>query len=304
MQKQKLSIAYRIKRRLLEYAAVCAPDTWYLKWNYQFYMHRSLDLKNPKTYTEKLQWLKLYYHKPIFSRMVDKVDAKEYVKSLVGEKYVIPTLGVWNSVSDIKWDALPERFVVKVSSDSGGVVVCKDKTQLNVQQAEAKLLKGWGVNYYKYNKEYPYKHVKPRIIAEEYLEDESGELRDFKIFCFDGKPELIFVASNRQRSDVETTFDFYDTQWNYIKDLTNGHPNSGVAIPRPENLDEMLEVAANLSKGLPHLRVDLYNIKGKIYFGEMTFFHWSGIVPFEPEDWDYRLGAMLKLPEKCNEDAC
>lgn len=298
MQKQKLSIAYRIKRRLLEYAAVCAPDSWYLKWNYQFHMQRPLDLKNPKTYTEKLQWLKLYYHKPVFSKMVDKVDAKEYVKSLIGEKYLIPTYGVWNSVNDIEWSALPERFVIKVSSDSGGVVVCRDKTQLNVKQAEAKLLKGWGVNYYKYNKEYPYRNVKPRIIAEEYLEDESGELRDFKIFCFDGKPELIFVASNRQRSDVETTFDFYDTQWNYIKDLTNGHPNSGVAIPRPENLDEMLEVAATLSKGLPHLRVDLYNIKGKIYFGEMTFFHWSGIVPFEPEEWDYRLGSMITLPEK------
>lgn len=298
---QKLSISYRIERRLLEYAAVCAPDTWYLKWKYRFCMHRPLNLKHPLTYTEKLQWLKLYYRKPEFTQMVDKIDAKDYVANRVGREYIIPTLGIWNDVGDIDWGILPERFVIKVSSDSGGVVVCKNKAHLDKHEAEAKLLKGWGVNYYKYNKEYPYKNVKPRIIAEEYLEDESGELRDFKIFCFDGKPELIFVASNRQRKDVETTFDFYDTQWNYIKELTNGHPNSGVAMPRPENLDEMLALAAKLSKGLPHLRVDLYNIKGKIYFGELTFFHWSGLVPFDPEEWDYRLGSMIKLPEKCNE---
>ncbi len=288
---------FKVERRLLEYSASILPDSLYLRWKFKFDMGRPLYLKNPKTYNEKLQWLKLYYKNPEYSKLVDKVEAKKHVAALIGDGYIIPTYGVWNSVDEIDWERLPNQFVIKVTSDSGGIVVCKDKNSLDTEKAKEKLKKGWGVNYYKYNKEYPYKNVKPRIIAEQYMEDESGELCDYKIFCFNGTPKALFVASDRQKKDEETKFDFYDTEWNHLP-FTNGHPNSNVPKMRPENFNKMLEIAEKLSAGMPHVRVDLYNVKGKIYFGELTFFHWSGTVPFNPESWDYTFGEWLVLPEK------
>ena len=252
------------------------------------------DLKNPKTYNEKLQWLKLYDYHEEYTMMVDKVAAKDYVSSLVGDEYVIPTLGVYNTVDEIDWETLPNQFVVKSANDSGGVVVCKDKNNLDIAASTAKLKNLGGRDYTKYNKEYPYKNVPHRFIAEEYIEDESGfELKDYKFFCFDGKPEFLFVATGRQQND--TRFDFFDTNFNHLKVL-NGHDNADVRPVKPMNFDKMLEVAEKLSKDIPHVRVDLYNVNGKIYFGELTFFHWSGMVPFEPIEWDYKFGEYLKLP--------
>lgn len=274
------------------------PDDLYLKVRFRQRVGYWPNFRHPRTYNEKLQWLKLNDRHPEYTKLVDKVTAKDYVAARIGANYIIPTLGVWDSIDEIDWDALPNQFVIKVTSDSGGIVVCKDKSQLDKEKAKAKLRHGWGKNYYQYNKEYPYKDVKPRIIAEQYMEDESGyELKDYKFFCFDGEPKLLFVATDRGKKDEDTKFDFYDIEFNHLPFL-NGHPNARVAPTKPENYEEMIEIAKKLSRGMCHVRVDLYNVRGKIYFGELTFFHWSGMTPFEPQEWDYRLGELIKLPAK------
>lgn len=252
------------------------------------------NLKKPKSYNEKIQWLKLNYKQPEYTQMVDKIAAKKYVARIIGDKYIIPTIGIWNDIHEIDWDKLPSRFVLKASHDSGGVVVCKDKSKLDISEAKA-LLSGAGKkDYAKYNKEYVYHDVPHRFIAEKYMEDESGfELKDYKIFCCDGVPKYLFVATGRQQHD--TRFDFYDCNFNHLPVL-NGHPNADVWPAKPKNFEEMLEVAAKLSKGMPEVRVDLYNINGRIYFGELTFFHWSGLTPYEPREWDYKFGETIKLP--------
>lgn len=274
------------------------PDDIYIKMAFHSRVGYYPNLNNPKTYNEKLQWLKLNYHRAEYSAMVDKITAKEYVRSIIGEEYIINTIGTWDNVDDVDWDSLPMQFVIKVTSDSGGIVVCKDKSQLDIAKAVSKLKKGWGQNYYKYNKEYPYRGVVPRILAEEYIEcEDDGELKDYKFFCFDGEPKFLFVASDRQNPDQETKFDFFDLGWNHLP-VINGHPNSDQTPYKPERFDEMVDIAAKLSQGMPHVRVDLYNIKGKIYFGELTFFHWSGMMAFSPLEWDYRFGEYINLPAK------
>ena len=281
-----------IARKLVKFL----PDDLYLKMIFHSRVGYYPNLNNPRTYNEKLQWLKLNYKRDDYAMMVDKVTAKEYVASIIGEKYIIKTLGVWDSVNDIDWDSLPNQFVIKVTSDSGGIVVCKEKTALDIDLAITKLQKGWGKNYYMYNKEYPYRDLRPRIIAEEYIEDESGfELKDYKFFCFDGIPKYLFVASDRQKSNEETKFDFFDLEWNHLP-VINGHPNSSVELKKPVNFDEMIQVATRLSQGMPHVRVDLYNNNGNIYFGELTFFHWSGMIAYQPEEWDYKFGEYINLP--------
>lgn len=272
------------------------PDKWYLFFRFKNRVGYWPHLNHPRTFNEKLQWLKLNDRHAEYTPMVDKIDAKKYVASIIGDKYIIPTLGVWNSVDEIEWDKLPNQFVIKVSSDSGGIVVCKDKQTLDIEKAKEKLTNGWGKNYYVHNKEYPYRDLTPRIIAEEYKEDESGyELRDYKIFCFNGEPKILFVASDRQKAGEDTKFDFFDLNWNHLP-FTNGHPNSKEHIAKPKNFEEMLEIAKKLSVGIPQVRIDLYNCNGQIYFGEITFFHWSGMTAFDPIEWDFKLGKMIKLP--------
>lgn len=271
------------------------PDKWYLFFRFKNRVGYWPHLNHPRTFNEKLQWLKLNDRHAEYTQMVDKIDAKKYVASIIGDKYIIPTLGVWNSVDEIEWDKLPNQFVIKVSSDSGGIVVCKDKQTLDIEKAKEKLTNGWGKNYYVHNKEYPYRDLTPRIIAEEYKEDESGyELRDYKIFCFNGEPKILFVASDRQKVGEDTKFDFFDLNWNHLP-FTNGHPNSKEFIAKPKNFEEMLEIAKKLSVGIPQVRIDLYNCNGQIYFGEITFFHWSGMTAFDPIEWDFKLGKMIKL---------
>ena len=291
--------ALKQPRKLLYYTTVklvdLLPDSTYLKLIFYARLGYRLNLKSPKTFNEKIQWLKLYDKHPEYTRMVDKVDAKEYVASIIGQEYIIPTFGVWDSIQDIDWEKLPQQFVVKSTNDSGGVVVCKDKSLFNVDKAVEKLQRTGNRDYTKINKEYPYHNVSHRYIAEQYLEDESGfELKDYKIFCFNGVPKFLFVATGRQQND--TRFDFFDCEFNHLP-VTNGHPNADIQPTKPQNFEEMLEIASRLSQGIPHVRVDLYNVKGRIYFGELTFFHWSGIVPFEPIEWDYKFGEYIKLPK-------
>lgn len=290
-------IVRRVLHKLLTLTASLYPDELYLRLKFYFIFGRRLNLDNPQTYNEKLQWLKLHDQHPEYTKMVDKIEAKRYVASVIGNEYIIPTLKTYDSIDEVDFDELPRQFVLKCTHDSGGVVVCKDKDKLDKQKALKKLSKSLSENFNYQTREYPYKNVKPRIIAEQYMEDESGyELKDYKIFCFDGEPKLSFVASDRQKEDEDTKFDFFDINWNHLP-VVNGHPLSTHAIAKPKNYTKMLELAAKLAKGIPHVRVDLYNINGKIYFGEMTFFHWSGFMPFIPEEWDYTFGSYLHLPK-------
>lgn len=287
---------YGCSKVLHRLAPYIKDDELYVKLSYFFAFHKKLDLKSPKTYNEKLQWLKLNKCNPEYSELVDKAAVKNHVAEILGDDYIIPTLGIYDSFEDIDFDRLPQQFVIKCTHDSGGVVVCKDKNTLNLSMARKKINNGLKKNCYWATREYPYKNVKPRIIVEQYLEDESGyELKDYKFFCFNGKPEFLFVATDRGVKDEETKFDFFDLNWNHLP-FTNGHPNSTKTIEKPMGLNEMICVAQKLSQGYPHVRVDLYDVHGKVYFGELTFFHWSGLTPFVPEEWDYKLGSYLELP--------
>lgn len=283
--------------------AVIWPSELYLKIVFYLRMGYKLNLNNPRSYSEKLQWLKLHNQRPEYTQMVDKVAAKEYVASIIGNEHIIPTIAVYDSVEDIIWEDLPAQFVLKCSHDSGGIVICKDKEKLDIEKAIKKLARGLKQSYYQVNREYPYKDVPRKIICEEYREDESGyELKDYKWFCFDGKPQALFIASDRGSQTEETKFDFFDMDFNHLP-FRNGHPNSAHEIKKPIGFEKMKELAAKLSQGIPQVRIDFYDINGHIYFGEITFFHWSGMMPFEPKEWDYTFGEWINLPKELKKDA-
>ena len=269
----------------------------FLKRHYRFDMKKELNLENPVTYTEKLQWLKLYDHRPEYTTMVDKYEVKKYVAEKIGEEYVFPLLGVWEKVEDIDFASLPERFVLKTTHDSGGIVICKDKSKLDIAKAKKKLGYFMKRNYYNCNREWPYKNVKHRIIAEEYMEDSKcGELRDYKFFTFGGEPKVLYIAQGRGKGEP-TVADFFDMDFNHLP-FTIDHDMAEVTPEKPQCFDEMKELAAKLSAETPQLRVDFYEVDGRVYFGEMTFFHCSGLAPFHPEEWDKTFGDWVKLPEK------
>lgn len=272
------------------------PDK-FLKRMYSIRTGKELDLENPVTYTEKLQWLKLYDHRPEYATMVDKFAAKEYVAERIGPEYVVPLLGVWDQVEDIDFDSLPERFVLKTTHDSGGIVVCNDKSSLDIAAAKKKLRYFLRRNYYVHNREWPYKNVPHRIIAEAYMEDTSTkELRDYKFFTFGGEPKVLYIAQGRGSSG-ETVADFFDMEFNHLP-FTIDHDMAPVPPEKPKCFEEMKRLAAILSEGTPQLRVDFYEVDGKVYFGEMTFFHCSGMAPFHPEQWDRIFGEWVVLPKE------
>lgn len=254
------------------------------------------NLVNPQTYNEKLCWMKLYYHNPLLTKLVDKYEVKAFVTEKIGSQYIIPTIAVWERVEDIEWDKLPNQFVLKCTHDSGGVVICKDKSILNIPAAKRKLKKSLKRNYYYYGFEWPYKDVKPRIIAETYMEDsKTQELRDYKFFCFDGKVKALFIASERQKTGEDVKFDFFDASFNHLP-FRQGHENAAALPEKPTCFEEMKRLSAILSEGLPHARIDFYEVDGKIYFGEITFFHHGGWTKFEPEEWDNIFGKWISLP--------
>lgn len=272
-------------------------DEKYIKLIYRVSMNKKLNLANPTTFNEKLQWLKLYDRRNEYTEMVDKYTVRDYVKNRIGESHLIPLIGVWDNVDEIDFSKLPNKFVLKCNHDSGGWVICRDKDTLDIKSTKSFLRKRLNRNFFWNAREWPYKNVKRKIICEKFMVDESGtELKDYKFFCFDGKCEAIFIATNR---GIDTRFDFFDRNFKHLP-FTNGHPNADHAIQRPENLQEMIRIAELLSVGIPQVRVDLYNVRGKIYFGEMTFFHWGGKKPFNPEKWDYWLGSFIKLPTRSN----
>ena len=266
------------------------PKMFFKRVNYK------LNLDNPQTYNEKLQWLKLYDHNPLYTTLVDKYEVKQYVADKIGPQYVIPTLGVWDSVKDIDFDKLPNQFVLKCTHDSGGLVICKDKSKLNIAKAKRVLRKSLRRNFYYMGFEWPYKNVKPRIVAEEYMEDtKTKELRDYKFFCFDGEVKALFIATERQKEGEDVKFDFFDADFNHLP-FRQGHENAAVLPEKPLRFDDMKVLAAKLSKDIPQVRVDFYEVDGRIYFGEMTFYHHGGWTKFDPKDWDMKWGELIKLP--------
>lgn len=277
-------------------------DEPYLKLMYWANTGKKLNLDNPRTFNEKLQWLKLHDCKPEYSTMVDKYEAKKWVASRIGEEYVIPTLGVWDSFDEIEFDKLPNQFVLKCTHDSGGLVICKDKNRLDIKKAKRKIESSLKRNYFVVGREYPYKNVKPRIIAEQYMEDmTTKELRDYKIFTFDGIAKALFIVSNRQNG--KTSADYFDINFKHL-DFTWGYPHSKVKPLKPECFDEMVKAAEILAKGTVELRVDFYEVNGKAYFGEMTFFDGSGFDRFDPDEWDNKFGEMIKLPDSVGGGVC
>ena len=270
-------------------------DEAFLKKSYKIKTGKILDLKHPTSFNEKLQWLKLYDRKPEYTMMVDKYEVKKYVSTILGKECIIPTLGVWNQFDDIDFESLPNQFVLKCTHDSGGLVIVRDKSKFNKIAAKNKIQNSLKRNYYRSGREWPYKFVRPRIIAEQYMEDEkTQELREYKFFAFNGTVRALFVASERQEKGTETKFDFFDADFNHL-DFTNGHPNSTLTIEKPSSFDKMKELASILSVGFPQLRVDFYDVNGHVYFGELTFSHWSGLTPFSPDKWDDTFGSWIDL---------
>lgn len=273
-------------------------DELYLKKLFRIKFGYELNLKDPKTFSEKIQWLKLYNRKKAYIQMVDKYAVKDYVASIIGKEYVIPTIGVWNSVDDIDFNALPAKFVLKCTHDSGGIIICKDKNALDITAAKKLLKKALKTSYYSANREWPYKYVVPRIIAEPYMEDsETGDLKDYKFFVFNGIVKAMYVASDRQNKEEETKFDFFDADFNHLP-FENAHPNASALPIKPKCFAEMKNIAERLGKNIPQVRIDLYEVDGHVYFGEITFFHMSGLAPFVPDKWDKIFGDWIELPKK------
>lgn len=289
---------YRILAKMIRGRARFLSDKQYLDIMYRAVFNKRINWKNPVTYNEKLQWLKIYDRKPEYSVMVDKYEVKKYVASKIGEDYIIPTLGVWDKFDEIDFDKLPDQFVLKCTHDSGGLVIVTDKQKLNIEAARRKIEGCLKRNYYWKGREWPYKNVKPRIIAEKYLVDESNsELKDYKIYNFGGTPKFIEVDYDRFR---EHKRNIYSINWDYM-DVVMQYPNdSSRSISKPEALEIMLKAAEDLSKGIPHLRTDFYSINDKIYFGEMTFFSSGGFMKFSPDVWDKILGDWIKLPQNAS----
>lgn len=268
-------------------------DIIYLKWDYLLSVKHKLDLDNPKSFNAKLQWLKLYLKDTDYSKFVDKVKAKEYVDTVIGPGHTIPTLGIWDNFDDIDFDKLPNEFVLKCTHDSGTIVICKDKTKLNIKKARKIITKGLQRKFYLEHREYVYKDVKPRIIAEKLMVDESGsDLKDYKFFCFNGIPKMLFTVKGRPHPKL----DFLDLNYNILP-FERGYPVSGSKPYKPFSFDRMIELSRLLSKDFPFVRIDWYDINGIPYFGEFTFFPGAGCEPFKPDKWDYIVGEWLKLPE-------
>lgn len=273
------------------------PDTIYIRFRYYFQMGEILHLKHPQKFNEKLQWLKIYNRNTDYITMVDKYNVKRYVASIIGDEYIIKTYGVWESFDDINFEKLPENFVLKCTHDSGSVVLCKGKKKLDLTKTKEKMMDGLKRDVYHWSCEWPYKGVKPRILAEKYLGDslEDEPLLDYKFFCFNGQVKCFKIDFNRF---THHQANYYDRN---LKLLPFGEkacpPDFDKKLVMPSNIYKMMELAERLSAKVPFIRVDFYNIKGRIYFGELTFFPASGFGKFTKEEWDYKLGEWLKLPD-------
>lgn len=271
------------------------PSAMYLKIDFRLKLGKSLDLEHPCSFNEKIQWLKLYGYKPEYDNYVDKYSVKDYIRNTIGDEYVVPTFGVWNSVEEIDWDKLPLKFVLKTTSGSGGndVYLCKNKSTFDIEATKKKIANSLKRNTYWFGRERPYKKLKPRIMAEMLLEDSGADLRDYKFFCFDGKVKCFKIDFNRF---VKHQANYYDVEGHLLPfGEVYCPPDFDKKLPLPQKLDEMVSIAEKISSNIPFLRVDLYETNDKIFFGEMTFYPASGYGKFIPDEWDIKLGEWLNI---------
>lgn len=280
------------------YNKYCVSDISFIKKRFREVFNREINLENPQTFNEKLQWLKLYDRNPLYTNLVDKYKVRRYISKTIGEEYLIPLIGVWDKFEEIDFLKLPNKFVLKCTHDSGGLVICRDKNKLDIEEARKKINKSLKRNFYYHAREWPYKNVKPRIICEKLLHDEiDEELKDYRFFCFNGEPR--FVAIDFSITDKsKTRRNLYDLEWNLMDGGISYPRELSKTVKKPNKLNEMINLSKILSKGIPHVRVDFYYINENIYFGEMTFYHQSGFGKFQQEEFAQLLGTWIELPEK------
>lgn len=309
----KLSTVIKLKKNgygkvflaLLQKLNFLFSDRLYLQLVFRCKMGYWMDFDNPKIFSEKIQWLKLYNRNPLYTTLVDKFAVKKWVADKIGEEYVITMLGVWNNANEIDFESLPDQFVLKSTNGGGGdIIICKDKYKFDRENAIKHLNRSLKNSIYNNYREWPYKNVPPRIIAEKYIDfenssnnKESSDLIDYKFFCFNGIPKFCQVIRNR---NTKETIDFYDMSWNHMPFVgLNPVAKNGLnPVAKPKNLKDMISICEKLSEGFLFIRVDLYNVDGKIYFGELTFYPASGFGVFKPDEWNFKLGDMIKLPCK------
>lgn len=267
-------------------------DEKYIKLVYKLAFGRNLNLNMPKSFTEKINYYKLFYRNPLMKQCADKYEVRKFVEERIGTTYLNDCFGIWNDVSDIDFEKLPSKFVLKPTNGSGDVIICNNKENFDWNSAKIKLKQNQKRHFSLKTREWAYYDLPYRIIGERYIEsNDQYQIKDYKFFCFNGEPQFLFVASERGTENLK--FDFFDLNWNWLP-VTNNHehnPNQA----KPEHFDEMLEVCRKLSKEFPHVRVDLYEEEGKIYFGELTFYHFGGFTKFEPDEWDYKFGEYFNI---------
>lgn len=304
----KLMKAIRNPKRTLQwlFIKVCKlwPNKFYLSVIYRWRTGSEMNWQNPTTYNEKCNWMKLYHRNPMYAKLADKIEAKKYVESVLGPGYTFPLIAVYDKVEDIDFDALPNQFVIKANHDSGGLCICKDKSKgeivlgksddhsnLSYDQVRSILKKSLSTNYYWRNREWPYKQIKRRILVEQFMQQSDGRgLNDYKFFCFNGEPKYVWMGTNY----TPMHFDVYSVDW-HNQHVEWGCENAPCDVPPPPGYEQMLDMARKLSKGIPHVRVDFFNIDGKIYVGEFTFYTWAGLCAFKPVEWDRKFGELIDL---------
>ncbi|OLS38885.1 hypothetical protein BTR22_04330 [Alkalihalophilus pseudofirmus] len=282
-------------KNIIERLSSHLSDELYLKFKYGYLMGEKLNLKNPKTYNEKLQWLKINDRRVEQMQYVDKYEVRAYISETIGEEYLIPLVGVYEQVEQIDWESLPDKCVLKCTHGCGSNVIIDDKNKLDIKSSERKLKTWMEKNWYWYGREWPYRDLKPKIICEKFLQD---NIVDYKVMCFNGEPKLIQIHQDRHNSDH--TIDFYDINWKKTEIKRKNTPSSENILPQPKNLEEMLLLAKELSRNEIHVRVDFYEVSGRIYFGEKTYYSASGFSPFAKKANDDLLGSWIQLPN--NED--
>ena len=274
------------------------PDGLYLKWQYRVNLGKKLDLKNPVSFNEKLQWLKVHDRKGLYTMMVDKYEAKMLFSERFGKNHIIPTYGVWDSFDEIDFDSLPEQFVLKCTHDSGSIAICRDKNSFELLSAKEKLEKGLKRNGYWYAREWPYKDVKPRILAEKYMENVKNgkpqEMVDYKFYCFNGEPRYLYVSQGLENHET-AAISFLTLDWEFAPFGRTDYRPFMELPEKPKKLDEMISIAKDVSQNIPFLRVDLYEINGEVYFSEFTFSPNGGYMQFKLKEWDEIIGELINI---------
>lgn len=267
------------------------PDRIYLKMVYYLSTGEILNLTYPRKFNEKMNWLKLYNRNPFYTKLADKYEVKRIVADMIGNQYVVPTYGVYNSFDSIDFSKLPDAFILKTTHDSGGGILCKSKINFDFIEAKKQMKKKLKKNYYPKYREWPYKNIQPRIVVDKLLDDGTNhELQDYKFWCFNGVPKVIYLTNKGK--DVRENF--YDMDFNPLS-INHGFAKADIEFSKPEGFEIMKELAAKLSRGIPFVRVDFFYVNGKVYFGEYTFYDWGGMQPFQSKEWDIKLGSWINL---------